>query len=199
VEQHRLHFVGGPFATFTHSSGIIFGMDSHADKAFILARQLADSVPGATIRAANLAGREVSKDPQFQEQLQALAGQQLSQFSIGLSGIRLSFWGKHISSVGREIDIEQERITITLPGGEPASVGSRSEQIATSLLGVLGKKLTAVDIEEGHLRLQFDDTLQMEVSPHKQFEAWQISSDTDLLIVCGPGGHLTVWYPERRD
>ncbi len=27
-------------------------------------------------------------------------------------------------------------------------------------------------------------------------DAWQISSDDDLLIVCTPGGSQTIWYPE---
>jgi hypothetical protein len=56
-----------------------------------------------------------------------------------------------------------------------------------------------VQINEGRLRLTFDNDLHLEVAPHRQWEAWQISSDDGLLIVCTPGGDLTIWYPTQRD
>ena len=72
---------------------------------------------------------------------------------------------------------------------------SQGDLIAATLLNTLDHRLSQIEISDGHLRLVFDNSVQLDVAPHQQWEAWQISSEDDLLIVCGPGGQLTIWYP----
>lgn len=74
---------------------------------------------------------------------------------------------------------------------------SHSDLIATALLSTLNHQLTQALISDGRLQLTFDNDLGLEVAPHPQWEAWQISSAGHLLIVCTPGGQLTIWYPDR--
>jgi hypothetical protein len=149
-----------------------------------------------TDRTADSTGPAAGADPRLGQQLGALSGQRLSQYSIAINGVRLSFWGEDIATPSREIFIEQEDIQITQPGQQPRQVPSHSELTATALLSTLNHQLTQALISEGHLHLTFDNDLELEVAPHPQWEAWQISSADHLLIVCTPGGQLTIWYPD---
>lgn len=155
----------------------------------------ADATPDAPVRTADTAGPADTADPRLREQLDALNGQKLSQYSIGDGGLRLAFWGNDIAAVGREVLIEEEIVQITTTDQPARRVAGRSEYTATTLLNALDHKLTVVDVTGGRLRLVFDSNLQIEVDPHEQWEAWQISADDDLLIICTPGGELTIWYP----
>jgi len=162
-----------------------------------MTRQLAETT-GTTVRFADTDGTEAAADPRLREQLTALSRRRLWQYSIG-SGIRLSFWSENITTPSREILIEEETVEITPPGQQAQQVPGRSELVATSLLNTLDHRLSRAQVNEGRLRLTFDNDLHLEVAPHRQWEAWQISSDVGLLIVCTPGGDLTVWYPTRSD
>jgi hypothetical protein len=75
-------------------------------------------------------------------------------------------------------------------------VPSHSELTATALLITLNHRLTQALINDRHLKLAFDNDLEPDVAPHTPWEAWQISSADHLLIVCAPGGQLTIWYPD---
>lgn len=57
-------------------------------RAVMLACQLASAVPGPTIHACRRDRSRSRGGPCLREQLDALAGQQVSQFGTGLSGIR---------------------------------------------------------------------------------------------------------------
>lgn len=148
-------------------------------------------------RAADSTGPAAGTDPRLGEQLSALSGHKLSQYSIGIDGVRLSFWGEDIATPSREIFIEQETIQITQPGQPPRPVPSHSKLTATTLLNTLNHRLTQALISDGHLHLTFDNDLELDVAPHPQWEGWQISSADHLLIVCAPGGQLTIWYPDQ--
>jgi uncharacterized protein DUF6188 len=170
---------------------------SEEHRAYVMTRQLADTT-GATMRFADTAGTGAAADPRLREQLTALSGRRLWQYSIG-GGIRLSFWGENITTPRGEILIEEETVEITQPGQQAQQVPCRSELIATSLLNTLDHRLSRAQINEGRLQLTFDNDLHLEVAPHRQWEAWQISSDDGLLIVCTPGGDLAIWYPAQSD
>jgi hypothetical protein len=160
---------------------------------FIRTRDADGTVTG---RTADSTGPAAGTDPRLGEQLSALSGQRLSQYSIAINGVRLSFWGEDIATPSREIFIEQDDIQITRPGQQPRLVPSHSDLIATALLSTLNHQLTQTLISDGRLQLTFDNDLGLEVAPHPQWEAWQISSADHLLIVCTPGGQLTIWYPD---
>jgi Family of unknown function (DUF6188) len=150
-----------------------------------------------THRTADSAGLAAGTDPRLDEQLSALSGQRLSQYGIAINGVGLSFRGEDIATPSREIFIEQETIQITQPGRQPRPVPSHGELIATTLLSTLNHQLTQARISDGHLHLTFDNDLELAVDPHPHWEAWQISSAEHLLIVCTPGGQLTIRYPDQ--
>jgi Family of unknown function (DUF6188) len=163
-----------------------------------MSRQLAETT-GTTVRVADNAGTEAAADPRLREQLTALSGRRLSQYSIGGVGIQLSFWGENIATPGREILIEEETVEITQPGQQAQPVAGPSELTAVCLLNTLDHRLSRAEIDDGRLRLTFDNDFHLEVAPHRQWEAWQISSEDGLLIVCTPGGDLTIWYAEADE
>jgi hypothetical protein len=156
-----------------------------------------DAQGTVTDRTADSTGPAAGTDPRLGDQLSALSEQRLSQYSIGIDGVRLAFWGEDIATPSREIFIEQEDIQITQPGQRPRLVPSHGELTATALLNTLNHRLTQALISDGHLKLAFDNDLELGIAPHPQWEAWQISSADHLLIVCTPGGQLAIWYPDQ--
>ena len=148
-----------------------------------------------SVRFCNASGPEVFEDPRLAEQLQILTGRRLSQFSMGLGPIRLAFWGEETGSVTREVAIEHPTLELAQASGSPETRESNDEVVATSLLGAVGKALTRIDVTGGHLSMAFEHGLQVHVEPDRQYESWQINSEDHLLIVCAPGGELTMWLP----
>jgi hypothetical protein len=112
------------------------------------------------------------------------------------SGIRLAFWGEEAGSIGREILIEHETLDLMQPEHEATTHRWNEDVVATSLLSALNHKITRIDLTDGYLSVDFDNDLRLRVEPDEHYESWQISSDDDLLIVCTPGGELTIWYPD---
>jgi hypothetical protein len=103
-------------------------------------------------------------DPRLQEQLHALTGQQLSEYSISRFNLYLSFWGEDATRPSRTIRIEQDPIEITQPGQQRQQVPARSELTATILLNTLDRRLNRIEISNGHLRLAFDNSVQLDVA-----------------------------------
>lgn len=168
-----------------------------ADRAYFLAARVADAVPGATtVRYSDASGPAAFDDPRLNQQLEIIVGRRLSQFSMSGSGVRLAFWGEKAGTIGREILIEHETLDLTQPGQRAAIRHQWNEDVvATSLLAALNNRVTRIDVTDGHLSVTFESGLQLEVEPDQQYESWQITSEDDLLIVCTPGGDLTIWYP----
>ena len=163
-------------------------------KAKIISR---DSAGKLTVRTADIEGPAAVKDPRLREQLDLLSGQRLSQYSISIFGdVRLEFWGD-ATACFHQIYIEQQPIELTVAGQQPRRVPGRSEAIATALVTTLGHRLSRAEINDGRLRVAFDNDVTLAVSPHPQFESWHITSEDNLEIDCGPGGGLTIWYPDQ--
>ena len=167
----------------------------HNSAAFILARQIAAAVPGATVRRSDSHGPGAVTDPRLREQLAIISGRRLSQFSIAINGIRLAFWGEAAGTVSREIFIEHPAIVLALPGKPAIAHAPDSDTVATALLSVLNQRASQITITGGQLIISFETGLTLKVDPDQRYESWQISSDDGLLIVCTPGGDLTIWYP----
>lgn len=164
-------------------------------RAYILARQVAAATSGAAVRCSDNGGPAAAADPRLGEQLAVIMGRRLSQFSMAINGIRLEFWGQDARTVRREIFIEQPTVAIGQPGQPVASCDSKSDIVATSLLSVLNQPVTEITISAGVLTVVFGTGLALRVPPDGHYESWQINSDDGLLIVCTPGGDLTIWYP----
>ena len=163
--------------------------------AFILASQIGAAVPGAAVRHSDSHGPGAVTDPRLHEQLAIISERRLSQFSIAINGITLAFWGEAAWTASREIFIEHPEITLAHPGQPTTAHSSDSEPVATALLSVLGQQATEITVSGGQLAISFTTGLTLKVDPDQSYESWQISSDDGLLIVCTPGGDLTIWYP----
>ena len=45
----------------------------------------------------------------------------------------------------------------------------------------------------GELSIEFSNGLQLNVSPSDQYEAWQIACENECLVVCQPGGVVSIF------
>jgi Family of unknown function (DUF6188) len=174
-----------------------------SNDASTLAGRLEEALPGASVRYSNTtvqpsdaAGAAALEDPRLHEQLEIIKGRRLSQFSMASSGIRLALWGEHAGNVGREILIEHATLDLAQAGEEARVRNWNDDVVATSLLSALDRKVTRIDLTDGYLSIDFDNDLRLRVEPDEHYESWEINSDDNLLIVCTPGGSLTVWYPD---
>jgi uncharacterized protein DUF6188 len=175
----------------------------HADRvehdentsAFVLATRVAAAVPGVSVRESDSQGAAVYADGRVREQLDIIAGRRLSQFSVGVGGTTLAFWGTSISEATREVFIEQPTIVLAHPDGSGGAHATDSEALVLALLSVLGQRVSGITLSGGQLSVSFEAGLTIRVEPDQHYESWQINSDDGLLIVCTPGGDLVVWYP----
>lgn len=152
----------------------------------------------AFTRNSDAAGPSASNDPRLNEQLAMITGRRLSQFSMATGGIRLAFWGEDATSIGREILIEHSTLELSRAREATRKYQWNDDVVATSLLSVLDQKVTRLDLTDGYLSVEFDSQLRLRVEPDQHYESWEISSDDHLLIVCTPGGDLTIWYPDTN-
>ncbi len=75
------------------------------------------------------------------------------------------------------------------PGMYPTELGSA--------LGLFRKKVeSAVAWKDGRLDVAFSGGIRLHASPDPQFEAWNLSGPRGLLMVCSPGGMITVRLPQ---
>ena len=165
------------------------------DDAAVLANGLGSLISGAEVRRSDVSGSAAVDDPRLRTQIDLIVGRPLSQFSMGGPGIRLGFWVERLEDGGREVVSEHSSVGLGQPGSAAVEHDWDEEVVATFLLGALRQTLAALDILDGRLSLTFEDGRHLHVDPDEHYESWQISSDDDLLIVCTPGGGLTIWYP----
>ncbi|MBE9924663.1 hypothetical protein G8C93_01980 [Cellulosimicrobium cellulans] len=129
----------------------------------------------------------------------SLRGASLSQFAISINGVRLSFWGEDAASVCREVHVEQSVVRVVSgAGGHVAAYEWTDPQVSTALLACLGRPVLDVGVSGGRLTLHFSTEIAFRVDPDDEYEAWQISSDDGLRIVCAPGGEVSTWHPRER-
>jgi len=128
-----------------------------------------------------------------------LRGASLSQFAIAINGIRLSFWGEGAASVCHEVHVEQSVVRVAGGAGDRvAAYGWTDPQVSRALLACLGRSVLDVGVSGGSLTLRFSTEIGLSVDPDDAQEAWQISSDDGLRIVCAPGGEVSTWRPRER-
>jgi len=74
--------------------------------------------------------------------------------------------------------------------GDPVSVES-----AAVLIPMLYSTVEHIAVgDRGDLSLVLGES-RIRVEPHPDFEAWQARSRSGLLIVCLPGGGISIWMP----
>ncbi|MEO5662973.1 MAG: DUF6188 family protein [Nocardioides sp.] len=163
------------------------------------AAKVASLISGSSVRVSDASGSAASADPRLAEQLQLIVGRKLSQFSVSRFAIRLAFWGEDIGSVSREIQVEHETLELRLPNSDRTASLDRDDPVAvTSLLSALSQPVIRLSVDDGKLVVELKGGLVIGVDSDEHYESWQINSDDGLLIVCAPGGELTIWYPESQ-
>jgi hypothetical protein len=61
-------------------------------------------------------------------------------------------------------------------------------------LALFNAEVADVSIQRtGHLTAMLKDGRSLEVDPNEQYEAWQISSTNGFLLVCSPGGEVSLF------
>ena len=51
--------------------------------------------------------------------------------------------------------------------------------------------------DSGGLRIEFAGGARLVATPDTAFEAWTAAGPDGLKVVCGPGGELSVWSPQK--
>jgi hypothetical protein len=128
---------------------------------------------------------------QAQPFLNRLAGRPLIQYCVG-TGVRLDFGTPDFPKLTIESPITVTR-SGTVRADEP-----HSQLVLMTLLGLLNQATEATIADDGQLTLRFAEGTSLTVRPDDKYEAWQLSDDTGLLIVCMPGGDLAIWLPTQR-
>jgi hypothetical protein len=76
-------------------------------------------------------------------------------------------------------------------------LAAESPAFAIVAANALRKGVTDVDVFNSRLVVSFEHGATLVFESDEHYEAWEIRSrDDGLLIVCGPGGNLTIWYPQ---
>lgn len=177
--------------------------DQDQDSAgFILARQIGAAAPGVTVRHSDSHGPGVLADPRLREQLQVITGRRLSQFSIGVNGTGLAFWGEAAGTVSREIFIEHPTIVLGLPGEPAIAHDPASDAVATALLSVLNKRASQITVTGGQLTISFETGLTLKAdqtsttSPGRSAQATDCPSSAHPAATSPSGIHPAASYPE---
>lgn len=78
--------------------------------------------------------------------------------------------------------------------GEQNTLNVRQPTSLSPILSVLNHPLKLIRFtEQGLLEIQFEEDAKLTVKPDPMFESWQLWGDNSLLVVCMPGGRLSIW------
>lgn len=78
--------------------------------------------------------------------------------------------------------------------GEQNTLNVRQPTSLSPILSVLNHPLKLIRFtEQGLLEIQFEEDAKLTVKPDPMFESWQLRGDNSLLVVCMPGGRLSIW------
>jgi hypothetical protein len=92
----------------------------------------------------------------------------------------------------REIMIESPFLVRTIDG--QFSLDPRRPGGLGPLTGLFPMRLVRGYEQDGTLHLKFEGGSEVEVPPHEQFEAWQVTGPRrGDLVVCLGGGELAIW------
>jgi hypothetical protein len=126
--------------------------------------------------------------------LSAITGHRLLAFRMGRGmGVRLDF----TDDAHHELTIEGELRFSPADGserrGDPIGL-----VVAEQLIRLLEATVTSANVDQdGDLTITFGDD-RLVVPCDAGYEAWQLRSGRDLLIVSMPGGGLAIWRPGTR-
>lgn len=94
--------------------------------------------------------------------------------------------GSSLLRIGGPFTIEIGETRFELDGGVTAGLGPA--------LTLFGRSIESSVVDSaGELTIRFSGDLTASVPPSDLFEAWEIVMENGYRVICGPGGHLTVW------
>ncbi|HEU4324794.1 MAG TPA: DUF6188 family protein [Roseiflexaceae bacterium] len=113
---------------------------------------------------------------------------EINRFSID-EAINIQLTGEQ-----RSADLRIEQVFLLTEGTtQHAMVPGRFDNLG-QLFALLHKPITAATVsDEGRLELEIDRAVRLVVEPDQKYEAWTLSADSGLLVVCLPGGGVAVW------
>ncbi|GAA3423215.1 hypothetical protein GCM10018953_03980 [Streptosporangium nondiastaticum] len=111
--------------------------------------------------------------------------------------IRVSHQLTLLLDSGAHVDIEAEAVLghgpLSAPDATMARLVPECQEVAPALALFRATVLSSVAFKSGALWLSFDTGAHLNVKSDHQYEAWSAHGPGTLLLVCLPGGDLTVW------
>lgn len=94
--------------------------------------------------------------------------------------------GSSLLRIGGPFELKIGKTHFELDGGVTAGLGPA--------LTLVGRSIESSVVDgSGELTIRFSGDLTVSVPPSDLFEAWEIVMENGYRVICGPGGHLTIW------
>jgi len=133
----------------------------------------------------------LSEDVEFANGLMGVVvGQELFDFRMGF-GLQIDFGGHYFLTVETPFSM----VGGVKPfSGEPVSGDAAEVLIPLRLQPVRFVRV----LSDGTLTLGIGEAT-LTVSPHPQYESWQVAGPAGLLVVCPPGAsYIASWTPDEK-
>jgi hypothetical protein len=114
-----------------------------------------------------------------------LEGREVTQCCVDYE-MRFRFWKADNDTA----EVRLPRFRLREPDGtEHVLEVEKDRRALAPALDCFGKAVErALAWKDGRLELAFTDGTLIEVAPHEQFEAWQVTGPGRIMVVCLPGG-----------
>lgn len=116
-----------------------------------------------------------------QQLLNALVGRRLGQLGVGVGQVTLEFDGHHFIALEGAVE-----------GGGRMATPQALDGLAL-LLPMLNEVVRDVSVEDGGGLLLTVGDVRLRCDALERYEAWNYSAPGGQLVVCLPGGGLSVW------
>jgi hypothetical protein len=85
------------------------------------------------------------------------------------------------------------------PDADASIVPAETASVAP-ILPFFNAKVVGIDIRKtGQLIVEFKDGHVLEVHPDNSYEAWQLSCSPGVMLICSPGGKVSLFRDAKRD
>jgi hypothetical protein len=124
-----------------------------------------------------------------------MEGWQVTQLRVD-AAFGLVFWRSNNAEIsiriGNDFSYNEGEDQYALSPSQPTALGPA--------LALLGQEISAATTtKNGGLYLRFGSAISVSVPPDPQYEAWELSGPKGFLVVCTPGGELSIWGPDLQE
>ena len=113
--------------------------------------------------------------------LRPLVGRRLGLLSVGVGQVNLDFDGDHFIALEGEVEV----------GGRTAK--PQALDGVALLLPMLNEVVTDASVEDSGRLVLAVGGARLRCEALEQYEAWNYSAPDGVLVVCRPGGELSIW------